>query len=137
MKHSFAIITLFVYAMSVGAQQLQDSLLERGIDNYMKGQYASAIELFLHTAEISQEAGDSTSLQSVYSNFGNAYALTGKIESALDYYQKATHLALLAKDTVRLAKITKNIGSLYSDQRDFDKALSYFDRGRTIGHCDK
>lgn len=132
MKKVLPLLLLIFLSLSLWAQQSHQSLLEEGIDLYRKGEYGPSIELFLKCVPKAVEAHDSATLQSAYTNLGNAYSLTGKIELALSYYQQGSSLAQQTKDTVGLAKIIKNIGVLYSEQKDFPKALIYFEEAEVL-----
>lgn len=121
-----------LFCFPLYCQQNHQILLQEGIDLYLKGMYKPSITLFLQCLPEAENAQDSTTLQSVYANLGNAYSLVGEIELALSYYHKGISLAEQTKDSIRLAKIIKNVGVLYSEQKDFAKALAHFEQAETL-----
>jgi signal transduction histidine kinase len=111
-----------------------DTLLERGINLYSKGEYPKAIVVFNECAALAEKKGDAKNLSNIFNNLGNAYSQTGNSPLALTNYQKAIKLAEQINDKFRIAKTNLNIGSLYSEQGDFKSALFYFDKSERMGN---
>lgn len=132
MKIVLIFIVAFTISHSSFCQSFDHARLQAGIELYNKGQYDSAIALLLELKPKAAEAKDSTAMQSIYTNLGNAYSVLGKMEISLGYYQKAMDVASQRKDLSGLAKITNNIGASYSDLKDFPKALEYFEESEKI-----
>lgn len=126
------LLSPFIFLILPLASFAQDSLLQRGIELYSKGEYRQAVDLLSGAAKQAEEKKDSFALQTIYTNLANSYSILGKAESALHHYQIAENLAINLKDSLRLAKIIKNIGALYNDQKDFNLAVEYFERAEVL-----
>lgn len=126
------LIGSFLLIYFPGLSQSPLTILQEGIKKYQIGEYNASIELFLACMPLAEEAEDFETLQSIFTNLGNAYGITGNVELALSYYHKGIDLAERTKDSVRLAKILKNIGVLYEEQKDFPTALSYYEKAEAL-----
>ncbi len=110
-----------------------DTIINKGIAFYNKGEYLKAIDIYKQCAEVADKKGDKKNLSNIYNNLGNAYSQTGNSILALNNYQKAIKLAEQINDKYRIAKTNNNIGSLYSEQGDFNNALFFFNKSEQIG----
>jgi signal transduction histidine kinase len=123
---------LFLRALPGTIAATPDTLLQKGIDLYEKGEYEKSIEVLQRRLEIAIRKNEKGIQEVIYNSLGNNYCNTGKTVEALKAYQTSITLAEALKDKQSIARTTKNIGALYSDTKDFEKALKKYDEAEEI-----
>lgn len=126
MKKVFYLYFLIFLGFHLVAQNSSELHLNKGVEQYSKGNYEEAIVLFKKAIETSVLEKDKITIGKATNNIANSYSQIGKSELALKYYLKAIDYFNEVKDTFNSAKSTKNIGALYSEQKEFEKALGYY-----------
>ncbi len=121
---------LFFPASAVLAQN--DTLLQKGIDLYDKGEYEKSIVVLQQRLTIAISDNDKKVQKTIYNSLGNNYTSIGKTLDALKAYQDAISIAEELKDRRSVARTTKNIGGLYSDTKDFARAMQKYDEAEKI-----
>ena len=125
-------ILLCLSAVLQAAAVKYDTMLQRGVYLYDKGDYEQSIVVLESRLRIAEGENDKKVKWIIYNNLGNNYSAIGKTVDALKAYESAISVAEEFKDKVGIARATKNIGALYADTKDFDKALVKYNEAEII-----
>lgn len=135
MKNLLFFISVFLIITIQASAQNRDSLIQKGIDLYEKGEYEQSITILESRLKTALAQNDKTVEWVIYNNLGNNYSNTGKTVQALKAYENAISVAEELKDKVGVARATKNIGALYADTKDFDKALQKYSEAEKLAQA--
>lgn len=92
---------------------------------YEKGDYAKAINYFMHSLKIKEEVGDKQGAAASINNIGNIYLEQGDNEQAKKYYKRSLKISRELKNETAIASALSNIGILFSSDKDYKNALDY------------
>lgn len=126
MKQLYCFYLLFFFGFNAWTQNATETLLDKGVEQYGKGNFQEAIVTFQKVIATGDKEKDKISIGKAINNIANSYSQIGKSELALAYYLKAIKHFTALNDTFNIAKSTKNIGTLYSEQKEFEKALTHY-----------
>src|ERR1035437_4650400 len=101
------------------------SLGNLGNYNYLKADYASALEYYLKSLQIDEELKNKNGIATRLGNIGIIYVEKGDYSKSLDYFLQALKMDEEAGDKKGAARHLSNIGSVYRNQGDFIKSLDY------------
>ncbi len=101
--------------------------MRQGNDAFSKGDYGSALSLYLKAVEGIRE--DPDPLADLYGNIGNVYGAIGKIDEAIGYYKKSMEILRRMEDYGRLGVTYVNIGNLYADRGNSEQGIHYYKQG--------
>ena len=139
-KSSF-LFSLFLFALSLSAQQTIDSLkeeiqnlsLEEKIDKLADECCKNRFTNSLYSLDCGREAiklidqtGNKDKKVEILTCMGNAYRNLSDFSKALRNYTEALHLAEYLGDSLYVAESYNNIGTIYSLRQQYTAALSNF-----------
>ena len=99
---------------------------------YVETSYINALNHYITSLEIAEEAKNKALIASAHNNIGTVYDNLGDYPKALDHYLQSLTLKLELQDQEGLAVTYSNIGSVYSLQNKNDQALEYFSKSLAI-----
>ncbi len=132
---AIAIFAIFIacFLLPVAGHAQTDTLLQKGIDLYEKGDYEQSIKVLQSRLELAIKSKDKKTQKVIYNSLGNNYTNTGKTTEGLRAYEKAITIAEELNDKKKsVGRSLKNIGAMYSDIKDFDKAMQKYDEAEKI-----
>ncbi len=98
-----------------------------GIDEYMLGDYKSAVEHSLQAMDHYEKSGYMIGVVSTNMTLGNISLEQKNRGEALRYYSKALEIAQKSvHNELMEARIRANIGNVYNEKNDDEKALEYY-----------
>ncbi|MDD5230947.1 MAG: tetratricopeptide repeat protein [Candidatus Marinimicrobia bacterium] len=93
-----------------------------GIIKIQLNKIDQGITLFKKAIKLCQTAGDNITLEKVYSNLGNAYAVRGKWNQALQNYTLALNVKNIQNQKTTLTDIYSNLALTYKHKNDLSRA---------------
>ncbi|MEI7982472.1 MAG: tetratricopeptide repeat protein [Bacteroidota bacterium] len=113
-----------------GTARAHDAL---GINyQFGKADYPKALDYYLKSLKISEEANDKRRMSMSYNRLGTIYFTLSELEKALDYYQKSLKTARESGDKASMQEVMINIGALYQKQHHYPEALESFNEALKI-----
>jgi len=98
-----------------------------------KGNYKEAVKIYITTADVFKEYGDSASWASALGNIGVVYEEMGMAEKAIYYDKLGLAIKLLRNDTINAATNYNNIGVAFSELLNIpDSAIYYYTKAFEI-----
>ena len=91
-----------------------------------RDQYEKAMEYFMKSLCIHEEAGDLEGEGRAYSNIGAVYEHWGQYEKAMEYFTKSLCIHEEAGDLEGEGRAYSNIGAVYEHRGQYEKAMEYF-----------
>ncbi len=116
----------FALAASPAAPESFNSMVNRGNDQFKKGDYQKALELY-HQAEVERPE-----TPELYYNIGSSLYKEGKYEEAVDRLQKS----FTTQDIKNEAQAHYNLGNVYFKMGDFQNAISSYQRSLELAPDD-
>ena len=108
-------------------------LANQAVLQELKGNYKEAIRIYISTAEVFKEYGDSTSWASALGNIGVVYEEMGMAEKAIYYDKLGLAIKLARHDTLGAATNYNNIGVAFSELLNLpDSAIYYYTKAFEI-----
>lgn len=105
-------------------QSLGDILMDKNPD--------SARLIFLESASIASQSGDTLMLGNALTSIGNTYNIQKKYDKALEYHLKTVQLFEKTNNRYLLSIVDLNIGNVYYGKKDYKKASEYFLKSAAI-----
>lgn len=102
------------------------ALSAAGQHQWSIGNYPGALDYFLQSRTVLQQAPSVSELLSVLNNLGIVYAMLGDHDKGLEYSNIALLLSREHGDKISESAAVLNIGTLYRRQHDNAKAREYF-----------
>lgn len=116
-------------SVSVG---LVKELLKQGRSLYVRGDFATALDVANLALSIAKQVGDQAGVVNSLRMIGNIHAGRGEYTPALEYYRNSLGLAEQLGDKIGIAGAFNNLGNLYDLLGDGAKASEYFQRSLSI-----
>jgi class 3 adenylate cyclase len=121
------------YAIAKGQKKWQAKAYNTlGVANYIKSNYAEALNFHQKSLEIKEQTGDKKGMASSYNNIGNIYSDQGNYAQSIAYSQKSIDLYEQMGNEHGLATSYNNLGGIYLAQCYFPKALEQFQKSLFI-----
>lgn len=111
---------------------LVKELLKQGRGLYVRGEFATALDIADLTLSIAKQVGDQAGVVTSLRMIGNIHAGRGEYTQALEYYRNSLGLAEQLGDKIGIAGAFNNFGNLYDLLGDGAKASEYFQRSLSI-----
>ena len=92
---------------------------------FYQDNYAIALEYYLKSYELAQEAEQIEVMGKINHNIGLIYLKEQNYEEALKYLNQSLQIAQEMKDNKSISVISNNIGQAYYDKGDYEKANTY------------
>lgn len=110
-------------------EQYMESLNVTGKALWNKGEYTTALDVFMRLLTHAKATGSTERGGRTQSNIGVLYWYFGEYDKALDYLQHALQVAELCRDTTWINSTRMNIGNVYANTGDDVRALEYLYKG--------
>ncbi|MBS4013744.1 MAG: tetratricopeptide repeat protein [Bacteroidetes bacterium] len=107
---------------------LASSIRMRGVINYIRGEFAVALEYTSEAIDIFTILKDTLGLSNSYNDLGVFYDKQDEREKALEYYMKAIEMRKLSNQGHTIAQLLNNVAIIYGRDEDYKKSLDYFDQ---------
>ncbi len=119
-----------------GKKGISSSLGNLGAYNFLKGDYAKALDYYFMAMKVDEGLNNKKRIASHYGNIGIVYRNQADYSKALEYYFKALKIdeelrrspdkTLSLAGKKGMATRLGNIGIVYDEQADYQKALDYY-----------
>jgi tetratricopeptide (TPR) repeat protein len=96
---------------------------------YYRTDIQKAMDFFLRSLELEEQAGDDVGYAASLNNVATIYYQQGDVARALHYFEKSLEIKKKIGDITAIAISLNNIGNIYSDLGDIEKGLDYFQEG--------
>jgi tetratricopeptide (TPR) repeat protein len=103
-----------------------------GLNRYLKGDYANALEYYNKAIEINSKAGNKKWLYNNYQNIGNVYSAIGNFPKAYEAYFNALRIAEGLGDPLTVAYVYQDLGLLDAEQRQWANAIGNYNKALKI-----
>lgn len=122
------------YAVKIGDSNLEALVNFARANLYnLNGEYQKALELYLKSLPVFEEAGNKPRVRRVLGNIGVLYASLQNFDEAEKYYLQAEKLSIELDDQWGLAQAYNGLGIIYCSKKEYEKALDYTLRSEKIG----
>ncbi len=108
------------------------TMLNIGSLNQIKGDHATAINIFKESLEIFKKHKNDHGLLNVYNNLGSVYVNKKDFKSAKHYYHLGLDLAKKGGNKMNIIRLYRNISSLALETNQPDSSLYYVNNGLLI-----
>jgi tetratricopeptide (TPR) repeat protein len=120
--------TQFNYIKGIG-----DSYNNQAICRAIKGEYTSALELFIKALRLREQAGDVKGAASTTNNIAGIFLYQKEYDKAIDYSLQSLKLIKeKLNDPVGEGNAYLGLGLIYDHKQDSSKAFYYFNEARDI-----
>ena len=134
-EHALRYFTMAEIAFSKADLMLKATqmLANQAVLQELKGNYKEAIRIYISTAEVFKEYGDSVSWASALGNIGVVYEEMGMADKAIYYDKLGLAIKLARHDTLGAATNYNNIGVAFSELLNIpDSAIYYYTKAFEI-----
>lgn len=129
----FFLITRLGYAANIQTDSSKSQYINsQGVLKAKSGNYYSALQNFLKSAEISKQNKDTNNLVIAFNNIAFLYHNLNEHEKSIFYYRKALFSCDSVKDRKNWATGLNNIGVEFIDLDSLDKAIIFLNRASKI-----
>lgn len=102
---------------------IANSMNDIGLVHSYRGDLSKALDYYLKSLNIAEEAGEINFASIISSNIGVIYFSNGDIALALKYLEKSLDLIRNSGELQTISKTMNNLGALYYKQGNMEKAL--------------
>ncbi len=110
----------------------EDTLTNKAIEYYYKGNYELAKNNFQKYLEIKTSKNDSQGIANGFNNLGLVLSAQGKYNEATENYTNALKIYENLSDSLNISKAYNNLGLVFDAQKKNDKALEYLRKDSSI-----
>jgi len=110
----------------------EDTLTNKAIEHYSKGEYELAKKDFQKYLEIKTQKNDSSGIARGLNNLALVLEVQGNYEKASENYTNALKIYENLQDSFKISKAYNNLGIVFDKQGKDDKSLEYFDKSLDI-----
>lgn len=124
--------------IALGLKNKDEEFLNRGYGwigraNFIKGNYALALQMQFKALQIIEQMDDSSRLANMYNSIGNTYKEQGDFEKSKTYYQSCKNIAEKIDDHINLEFAFMNLAYVYEKTNQIDSALLYGQQAYDLG----
>ncbi|MEM9449295.1 MAG: CHAT domain-containing protein [Cyanobacteria bacterium P01_E01_bin.6] len=105
-----------------------DALIQQGMQQYRRGQFAQAIATWQQALEQFQRLGNDSRISDLYNNLGEAYRSLGEYPPALHALQQSLAISQNLDSEPETGATLNNLGLVYLDLGRYDRAETYFEQ---------
>lgn len=107
------------YAKSKGLKKyMAQALRNKGGAFWIKGDNASAINLYIQSLKLFEEIGDKTGIAFASTDIGGIYWEQGNYQSAIAYFTRSLEIKEEIGESMNIVGSLNNIGSIFKEQGD-------------------
>ncbi len=110
----------------------EDTLTNKAIEHYSKGEYELAKKDFQKYLEIKTQKNDNQGIANGFNNLAIVLNIQGKYNEAVTNYTNALKIYENFSDSLNISKAYNNLGLVFFNQNKYEKALEYFDKSLDI-----
>ncbi len=108
--------------------KLAEAYRSKGINQWAKGEYPAALELYGYALQIFEELKYKKGMTQTYNNTGVVYMYMSDYPKALGFFLKALPLSEEMNNKTGIANACTNIGIIYKNLSNYSKAVEYYQK---------
>jgi tetratricopeptide (TPR) repeat protein len=123
---------LALFGQAADERGIASTLDDIGKLQWLRGDYALALEYTLRSLAMRRKIGDQRSVALSLNNLGLIQHDSGNYQAAVDSFEQALHIRREIGDLVGVSITLNNLGSVAQDARDDSKALAFFEQAYEV-----
>jgi CHAT domain-containing protein/Flp pilus assembly protein TadD len=128
----FLLLSFDLPDIALSQQNEVRSLIEKGNQFRIKGQYSEARQSFEQAKNVAESLNDQPAVAESLNNIGYIFYLTSDYQPALENFEQSLKLSDAIGNQKGIAQSLNNIGRVHYMEEDYDVALNYYHKSLSI-----